>query len=52
MRLAAEAHDRMLLECAIVKARMQTCEDFMFDMDLVIPCSGAAAICQPRCIAV
>jgi hypothetical protein len=52
MRRAAEEHDRMLLECAILKARVQHCDDFIFDMDLAGPCSSFAPISMQQCIAV
>lgn len=51
MRLAAEEHDRMLLECALLKARRMS-DDCIFDLDLCGPCSALPAVVtlQRRCI--
>lgn len=43
MRLAAEDHERLLLECAILRAR--ACSDdcvFDMDVDMTCPCGPAA----------
>ncbi len=51
MRLAAEEHDRMLLECALLKARRMS-DECIFDLDLSGPCSAMPAVVtlQRRCI--
>jgi hypothetical protein len=51
MRLAAEEHDRMLLECALLKARTMSCDDCIFDLDLSSSCSTLPVVSvQRRCI--
>ncbi|BDA48585.1 hypothetical protein COCOBI_12-2650 [Coccomyxa sp. Obi] len=51
MRLAAEEHDRMLLECALLKARRMF-DDCIFDLDLSGSCCAQPALVtiQRRCI--
>lgn len=52
MRLAAEDHDRLLLECALLKARRTSYDDCIFDLDLNGTCSAGPALTgvQRRCI--
>ncbi len=51
MRLAAEEHDRMLLECALLKARRHSCDDCIFDLDLSGACSTVPVVAvHRRCI--
>ena len=52
MRFAAEDHDRLLAECALLKAR-SSCDECVFDLDLDMtePCQGRSAYSVPRWVA-
>ncbi len=53
MRFAAEDHDRLLLECAILKAR-SSCDECVFDLDLDMDGAagcGRSAHSVPRWVA-
>ena len=52
MRFAAEDHDRLLAECALLKAR-SSCDACIFDLDLDMTetCQGRSAYSVPRWVA-